>query len=85
MSGHCERCGKRLSTSDAVERRVEYRRLRDLKRLRTWRVELVCGSCTAADIAEHRGEEMRRKHPGLYSTEPLGVQQGFAFEDGARR
>ena len=49
--GPCSRCGDPLTTANAVEVRREYRALRDLSRLRTWRERLVCRAC-AFDEAE---------------------------------
>lgn len=65
MTSHCERCGSRGAD---VERRLDYRSA-SLKRVRTWRVELLCQDCAASDYLEHDRAEMVRKHPGLFPHE----------------
>lgn len=50
----CDRCGARLQSShDQIERRIEYRSVASLRRLRTWRVALVCRLCAAAEWSLH--------------------------------
>jgi hypothetical protein len=52
--GSCERCGAWVETPwDAVEVRVEYRRVAKLSRLRTWRERLVCMACAQAEWDHH--------------------------------
>ncbi len=70
--GVCSRCGERLTTSTAVEVRREYRALRDLSRVRTWRERLVCRGC-ALDEAEHHDHPNGRQ----------GEQRAIAFGDAA--
>jgi hypothetical protein len=51
------------STADQVEVRLEYRSIRKLRRLRTWRLRLVCRECAMAEWIAHddphgeRGEQ----------------------------
>jgi hypothetical protein len=50
----CDRCGELLrSSSEVVEERVELRALRSLRRLRTWRVRLICRACAETLAFEH--------------------------------
>jgi hypothetical protein len=51
--GTCSRCGGRLTTATAVEVRREYRALRDLSRVRTWRERLVCRGCAIDEASGH--------------------------------
>lgn len=56
--GSCERCGAPIrSPWDAVEVRVEYRRVAKLSRLRTWRERLVCLTCAQAEWDRHDGKD----------------------------
>ncbi|MGH9291922.1 MAG: hypothetical protein ACRD0B_00210 [Acidimicrobiales bacterium] len=71
MIARCERCD---DPAAEVERRVEYRSLRDQRRLRTWRVELLCRQCTARDADEHDRAGLRGRHPGLFANEPAADQ-----------
>jgi len=62
----CSRCGDLLrSTADQVEVRIEYRAVGSLRRLRTWRVRVVCRACAWAEFGAH-------DHPGGEPT----VEQG---------
>lgn len=50
----CERCGELLrSTADQVEVRIEYRAVKSLRRLRTWRVRMICRRCALDECAAH--------------------------------
>jgi hypothetical protein len=50
----CSCCGDLLrSTTDQVEVRIEYRALQSLRRLRTWRVRMVCRACAFAECQVH--------------------------------
>lgn len=54
MTGTCGRCGAVLRSADEqVELRVEYRSVKSLRRLRTWRVRLLCRECAMADWLAH--------------------------------
>ncbi len=54
MTGACGRCGAVLRSADEqVELRVEYRSVKGLRRLRTWRVRLLCRDCAMADWVDH--------------------------------
>jgi hypothetical protein len=59
---NCDRCKGLLGkTYDQYERRMEYRRVRGLKRERTWRLELLCRRCAEADWEAHdqpQGEQL---------------------------
>ena len=76
--GTCSRCGDRLTTSTAVEVRREYRALRDLSRVRTWRERLVCRGC-ALDEAEHHDFPHGRQ--GEQRAIPLGDAAGLEEDD----
>ncbi len=49
----CERCGLRMASYDQVELRTEYRAVTGLRRLRTWRVALICRACAMDDWERH--------------------------------
>ncbi|MDA8040136.1 MAG: hypothetical protein M0Z69_13490 [Actinomycetota bacterium] len=50
----CERCGEIVRNAyEQVERRVEYRRVAKLARLRTWAVERLCITCALDDFERH--------------------------------
>jgi hypothetical protein len=49
----CERCGLRMASFDQVELRAEYRSVTGLRRLRTWRVALICRACAMDDFERH--------------------------------
>jgi hypothetical protein len=59
MAALCSRCGELMrSHEDQVEVRVEYRSVSGLRRLRTWRLRLICRRCAMAEWASH-------DHPGM--------------------
>jgi len=41
------------SADEQIELRVEYRSVKSLRRLRTWRVHLLCRDCAMADWVRH--------------------------------
>ena len=49
----CERCGLRMASYDQVELRAEYRSVAGLRRMRTWRVALICRTCAMEDFERH--------------------------------
>jgi len=50
----CSRCGDLIRRSaEQVEVRIEYRSVSSLRRLRTWRVRLVCRTCADDECAAH--------------------------------
>jgi hypothetical protein len=50
----CSRCaGLVRAAGDQVEVRVEYRSVTGLRRLRTWRVRVVCRACAMAEWQAH--------------------------------
>lgn len=51
--GPCAACRATFRTSTGVERRVEYRSLGALQRLRTWRTAWVCRACADAEAEAH--------------------------------
>jgi hypothetical protein len=54
VTARCERCGAVLRSADEqVELRVEYRSVKTLRRLRTWRVRTLCRDCAMADWIAH--------------------------------
>jgi hypothetical protein len=53
MLVRCSRCGDAASSHDQIEVRVEYRSVRSLRRIRTWRVRMVCRSCAMAEWEAH--------------------------------
>jgi hypothetical protein len=53
MTPRCSRCGEAMASADQVEVRTEYRSVRSLRRLRTWRVRLVCRSCAMDEWEAH--------------------------------
>ena len=54
MTSSCDRCGAVLRSADEqVDLRVEYRSVKTLRRLRTWRVRLVCRDCAMSDWLDH--------------------------------
>ncbi len=56
MTGTCGRGGAVLRSADEqVELRVEYRSVKTLRRLRTWRVRLLCRECAMSDWLDHDG------------------------------
>ena len=64
--GTCERCGAPIrSPWDAVEVRVEYRRMAKLSRLRTWRERLVCMTCAQGEW-DHHDNPGRVEQGGLF-------------------
>ncbi len=52
-TGLCQRCGLRMTSREMVERRLEYRSVVGLKRLRTWRLALICRACAFAEWEAH--------------------------------
>jgi hypothetical protein len=64
----CSRCGDLIrSTAEQVEVRVEYRSVKGLRRLRTWRVRMVCRACAMDEWTAH-------DHP---HGRPTGEQEGL--------
>jgi hypothetical protein len=54
LTGTCGRCGAVLRSADEqVELRAEYRSVKTLRRLRTWRVRLLCRGCAMSDWLDH--------------------------------
>jgi hypothetical protein len=52
----CGRCGTRFGALDEqVELRAEYRSVVGQRRLRTWRVRLLCRKCAMDDWLAHDG------------------------------
>lgn len=50
----CSRCGALVrSPAEQVEVRVEYRAVSSLRRLRTWRVRVVCRTCAMDEWMAH--------------------------------
>ncbi|HLW45142.1 MAG TPA: hypothetical protein VKR78_02920 [Acidimicrobiales bacterium] len=49
----CSSCGLRIAAHDQVERRVEYRSVVGLRRLRTWRLALICRRCAFDEWEAH--------------------------------
>ena len=50
----CARCGAVMRSADEqIELRVSYRSVKSLRRLRTWRVHLLCRDCAMADWVRH--------------------------------
>ena len=50
----CSRCGDLIrSSADQIEVRTEYRAVSSLRRLRTWRVRLVCRVCAFDEWSAH--------------------------------
>lgn len=50
----CSRCGDMLrSPAEQVEVRIDYRGVSSLRRLRTWRVRIVCRSCAMNEWSAH--------------------------------
>jgi hypothetical protein len=63
MAAPCSRCGNLMrSHDDQVEVRVEYRSIVGLRRLRTWRLRLICRACAMAEWEAH-------DHPGGIRTD----------------
>lgn len=66
MAAPCSRCGGLMrSTADQVEVRVEYRSVRGLRRLRTWRVRLICRACAWAEWNAHDDPHSERGEQGV--------------------
>ena len=66
MLGCCDNCSARIeSPYDAIEERIEYRRVAKLSRERTWRLRLLCRPCA---------ELVWRRHDN-----PENVKQGGLF------
>jgi hypothetical protein len=54
VNSKCDRCGAAFRALDEqVELRVEYRSVKGLRRLRTWRVRLLCRKCAMDDWLAH--------------------------------
>ena len=54
MAAKCERCGLLMRAADEqVELRAEYRSVVGQRRLRTWRVRLLCRRCAMDDWLAH--------------------------------
>lgn len=54
MAESCARCGNDMRLlADMVEVRREYRSLSGLRRLRTWRVALICRACFLDETEHH--------------------------------
>jgi hypothetical protein len=50
----CSRCGVLMrSPAEQVEVRIEYRAVSSLRRLRTWRVRVVCRGCAMQEWSAH--------------------------------
>jgi hypothetical protein len=60
----CERCGLRMSSYDQVELRAEYRSVAGLRRMRTWRVALICRTCAMEDFERHDHPHGRQSDQG---------------------
>lgn len=49
----CDTCHLPMASHDQVEVRREYRSVAGLKRLRTWRMALVCRGCAMDEWSAH--------------------------------
>jgi len=65
MAVFCWRCGDLVCSADQVEVRTEYRSVRTLRRLRTWRVRLVCRPCAMAEWEAHDDPHRQRGRQGV--------------------
>lgn len=51
---NCDRCGVTMRALDEqIEVRVEFRSVKGLRRLRTWRTALLCRRCAMDDWLDH--------------------------------
>lgn len=53
LGPRCDLCGSPMTSHDQVEKRVEYRSIVGQRRLRTWRVALVCRPCASDEWDRH--------------------------------
>lgn len=53
LGPRCDVCKVPMASHDQVEKRVEYRSVQGQRRLRTWRVALVCRRCASCDWDRH--------------------------------
>ncbi len=63
-TGLCERCGLRMTSRETVERRLEYRSIVGLERLRTWRLSLICRGCALEEWEAHDHPHGRQGEQG---------------------
>jgi hypothetical protein len=60
----CARCGDLMRSPEQIEVRREYRSVRGLRRLRTWRVALICRPCAMREWEHHDHPNGRHEEQG---------------------
>ena len=53
LGPRCETCKVPMASNEQVEVRREYRSIVGLKRLRTWRLALICRACAMEEWSAH--------------------------------
>jgi DNA-directed RNA polymerase subunit RPC12/RpoP len=59
----CSTCGRELTKTDALERRIEFRSLDDLSRWKTRRTGFSCKTCALSEIGDLPAENQAALWP----------------------